>query len=103
MIKIYRGSDKIVKLRGRKSNGDPEDFTNLEEVTVTFPGNVTKTLDDGISIIGSQNLGKLAIDLDENDTMAMKIGKNQNIKINYVISGHREIVLMEKAVSVLDA
>ena len=102
---INRGEDKILVLTLReKESGDAIDLSSVSAAEACFKGetaDVVKTLGSGVSVTDGPK-GRLQVVLDEADTLALKVGDNQDFKVKIVIGTDTKIKVVKRALNVID-
>lgn len=76
-VKIIQGEDRTITVLLRQ-DGSPYDLTGFTEITACFigtSGSITKTQTGGqIAVVGSNDCGKITIDLTDADTALLEEG-----------------------------
>jgi hypothetical protein len=99
MINIFRGEDAEIPFVLRRDglqqalNIDLGDDDNIEVILPGETENLVKTAQDGDVIINSDECGLFKCVLDEDDTLSLRAGANQNIVI--IIKRGQETIIRE--------
>lgn len=104
VVKVIQGEDKVINLRLRDENGDPFDISTATLIKAIFKKAdgtlLTKqTGGSGVSIVNGP-AGKLTVDLDDSDTILLKVGEFQDFEVEITIAGEVTIVQFQKAFTV---
>lgn len=103
---INRGEDKVLPITVRqKSSGDAEDLTTLSASEFKIVGETTdiiKTLAGGGIVVTDAVKGKLNVILDEADTLALKVGNNQDFKLTLNFGADTKIKHVKRVLNVID-
>ena len=101
-IELVQGEDKTITLMFKMS-GEPFDMTGTTEIEARFPGAnepVSKKLSQsGVSVINAAG-GKVAVTLDDQDTLLLKVGERQSFEVLVDNGPTRRIFQFERNLTV---
>lgn len=102
VVELVQGDDKTLTLRFYV-NGEPMDLSGTTEIEARLPGAnfaVSKKLSNSEIAIISPNGGKVAVILNDSDTVMLKVGEKQGFEVLVDIGQVRRIFQFEKALTV---